>query len=419
MLVMLISLLSVVWLHTLSRPVEAHATRDNVGCGFHLSCSGAFNGSVGEKGSGQARASSDVSPPSLFTWFGDAFADQQGSGCWWTPPTFTLQCDKNQPPDHGFQIGCDGSLSFNGQTVFYECPTGQGDEVNIYLRPNGDQCHEITIQADNCAPSTCPGGGIGPGGGGAGPGSGATSSPSPSSAATTPSTLATSITSSSSNPNAPPSSTPQGPPTPSPFITGGEQTTRTSITSTSTITTTQTPTPSSTSSCVEIGPDQIILTDLGNPDTAYGPNDAQHIQVSPNASSIFNFRFDDADEGKTCQLSFRLLSSAPPTSGQGPPPTSPGVPGGLGFGNLTGTGIVAFAALEGWANANTTYNSMPHVVQTMGDVVLRDGIDAAFPEFPCPGATTRSAVLLSEGPIADTCLDCMQGGGVGLFLRKC
>ncbi len=83
LLVMLIPLLSVLWLHSVS-PVDAHATRDNVGCGFHLSCSGAFNGSIGEKSSGQARASGDVSSPSLFTWFGDAFADQQGSGCWWT-----------------------------------------------------------------------------------------------------------------------------------------------------------------------------------------------------------------------------------------------------------------------------------------------------------------------------------------------
>ncbi|KAI0427053.1 ubiquitin 3 binding protein But2 C-terminal domain-containing protein [Xylaria sp. FL1042] len=416
---MLVPLVAVVWLHSLLDPVDAHATRDNVGCAFHLSCSGAFNGSVGEKSSGQARAGSDVVSPSLFTWFGDAFTDQQSSGCWWTPPTFTLQCDKNQPPDHGFQIGCDGALSFNGQSVFYECPTGVGDEVNIYLHPNGGQCHEITIQADNCAPSTCPGGGIGPGGGGTSPGPGATNSPT-SSSGTTPSTLATSITTSSSSnsnaPSSPSSSTSQGPPTPSPFTTAGDQTTKTSITSTSTITTTQTPTPSSTSSCVEIGPEQIILTDLGNPDTAYGPNTAQHIQVSPNASSIFNFRFDDADRGKTCRLSFRLPSSSttPSTSGQGPPS-----PGGFTFGNLTGTGVVAFAALEGWADADTTYHSMPRVVQTLGDVVLRDGVDVAFPEFPCPGAMAKSAVLLSEGPLADTCLDCVQGGDVGLFLRKC
>ncbi|KAI0512960.1 ubiquitin 3 binding protein But2 C-terminal domain-containing protein [Xylaria bambusicola] len=414
MLVMLIPLVSILWMHTLD-PVDAHATRDNVGCGFHLSCSGAFNGSVGEKGSGQAHAGSDVSTPSLFTWFGDAFADQQGSGCWWTPPTFTLQCDKNQPPDHGFDIGCDGVLSFSGQSVFYECPTGEGDEVNLYLRPVGDQCHEVTIHADNCAPSTCPGGG------GAGPVPGATNSPS---------TSATTMITAPSSPNSPPgspssgpatlssSTTSPGPPTRTPFTTNGG-TTKTSITSTSTITTivpgsssgtgssTSTPPPGSTSSCVETGPEQIILTDLGNPDTAYGPNDGKHIQVSPNASSIFNFRFDDADVGKTCQISFRLTSSS----------ASPH--GGGGAFNLTGTGIVVFEALEGWANSNTTYNSMPRVVQTMDDAVLFDGLDRAFPAFPCPGSSTRSAVLLSEGPMADTCLDCVQGGGVGMFLRKC
>ncbi|KAF2968087.1 hypothetical protein GQX73_g5500 [Xylaria multiplex] len=396
---MLIPFLSVFWLQSLSA-VDAHATRDNVGCGFHMSCSGAFNGSIGEKSSGQARASSDVSP-SLFTWFGDAFADQQGSGCWWTPPTFTLQCDKNQQPDHGFQIGCNGDVSFNGQSVFYECPTGEGDEVNIYLRPNGGQCHEITIHADNCAPSTCPGGGIGPGGGGggAGPSPVATSSPT-SSRPTTPPTLTT--LSSSTTPSAPASSptstssTSQGPPIPSPF-TISEQTTRTRITSTSTVTTTQ---PAATSSnCVEIGPDRIILTDLGNPDTAYGANDAQHIQVSPNASSIFNFRFDDADFGKTCEIMFRI--------GRGRP-----------F-NLTGTGLVEFAALEGWADANTTYNSMPRVVESIDNTVLSEGLEHGFGSFPCPGSMARSGILLSEGPLADTCFDCVQGEGIGMFLRKC
>ncbi|KAI0905659.1 hypothetical protein F4823DRAFT_627682 [Ustulina deusta] len=417
---MLIPLLSVLWLHSVS-PADAHATRDNVGCGFHLSCSGAFNGSIGEKSSGQARASGDVSSPSLFTWFGDAFADQQGSGCWWTPPTFTLQCDKNQLPDHGFQIGCDGALSFNGQSVFYECPTGQGDEVNIYLRPNGNQCHEITIQADNCAPSTCPGGGVGPGGGGGtGTTPGATNSPTSSSRTTTPSSSPpTTLVTSPSSPSS--SSTPQGPPTPSPFTTGGEQTTKTSITSTSTITATVPPTPST--SCVEVGPEQIILTDLGHPDTAYGPNDALHIQVSPNASTIFNFRFDDADAGKTCRLSFRLAAASAANTTTTTTTTTPGGGGGGGGPsslNLTGTDIVTFAILEGWADANTTYRSMPRVVQTIGNAVLqRDAFDLAFPEFPCPGSTARSAVLLTEGPMADTCLDCRQGGGVGMFLRKC
>ncbi|KAI0857040.1 ubiquitin 3 binding protein But2 C-terminal domain-containing protein [Xylaria cubensis] len=371
-LAMLIPFLSVFWLHSLHF-VDAHATRDNVGCGFHLSCSGAFNGSIGEKGSGQARASSDVSP-SLFTWFGDAFADQQGSGCWWTPPTFTLQCDKNQQPDHGFQIGCDGSLSFSGQSVFYECATGEGDEVNIYLRPISDQCHEITIQADSCAPSTCPGGETGPAPG---------STNSLSSSGTTPSTLATSSTST-------------GPLSPSHFTTDG-LTTITSITSTSTTTITQ-PAPTS-SGCVEVGPDSIILTDLGNPDTAYGPNAAKHIQVSPNASSIFDFHFDDSDIGKTCELSFRMDR-------------------GTAF-NLTGTGIVTFTALDDFSHPNTTYNSMPRIIETMDNGILYEGVKYTFGTFPCPGSTTHSGVLLGEAPMADTCLDCMQGDGIGMFLRKC
>ncbi|KAI0467152.1 hypothetical protein F4859DRAFT_278165 [Xylaria cf. heliscus] len=376
-LAMLIPLLSIFWLHSLN-PVDAHATRDNVGCGFHLSCSGAFNGSIGEKSSGQARASSDVSP-SLFTWFGDAFADQQGSGCWWTPPTLTLQCDKNQQPDHGFQIGCDGSLSFNGQSVFYECPTGEGDEVNIYLHRISDQCHEITIQADSCAPSTCPGGGVGPGGG-----TGPANSPTPS--GTTPSTLATSSTST-------------GPLSPTPFTTSGQQqTTTTSITSTSTTTTTTQPAPTS-SGCVEVGPDRVILTDLGNPDTSYGPNTPQHIQVSPNASSIFDFHFDDADAGKTCELSFRMRRGAAY--------------------NLTGTGLVTFSALDDLADADTTYNSMPRLIETLDNGLLYDGLDHAFGPFPCPGSMARSSVLLAEAPMADTCFDCLQGDGIGMFLRKC
>ncbi|KAI0203448.1 hypothetical protein F4808DRAFT_20047 [Astrocystis sublimbata] len=386
-----IPVLSVVWLHS-PHVVDAQVARDNVGCGFHLSCSGGYNSSIGEKQSGQARAASNVSP-SLFTWFGDAFADGQGSGCWWTPPTYTLQCDRNQPPDHGFQIGCDGSLTFSGQSVFYECATGEGDEVNIYLHPVSDQCHEITIQADSCAPSTCPGGGVSPSrGAGAGPVPGSPSSPSSSRAP--PTTLSTSSTSSATTS---PSSI--GPVTPSPFITGG-QTTTTSITSTSTTTVTA---PAPTSTCVEVGPDSVILTDLGNPDTSYGPNVPEHIQVSPNASSIFNFRFDEADLDRTCELFFRILPGRAPA-----PPVS-----------LTGTGIVTFAALDDFGYPNTTYNSMPRVIETMGNVLLYAGLEDTFGSFPCPGATARSSVLMAEAPMADTCLDCFQGNGCGLYLRKC
>lgn len=323
-------------------------------------------------------------------------------------PTFTLQCDKNQPPDHGFQIGCDGTLSFGGQSVFYECPTGEGDEINIYLRPISDQCHEITIQADSCAPSTCPGGGVGPGS--ASPVPGGTNSPSSSSS--TPSTPIPASSSTGATPTpTPPSPTPSGPLTPSPFTTG-EQTSTTRVTSTSTVTTTQPQQPpaSSSSGCVEIAPASIILTDRGNPDTAYGANDAGHIQVSPNASTIFDFRLEAADLGRTCEFEFRLPNGNANGGGNGGPPP---------LFNLTGTGIVTFAALDGWADANTTYANTPRTIATMEITALFEGVQHAFGTFPCPGDTARATVLLGEGPAADTCLEATQGGGVGLVLRKC
>ncbi|KAG5987299.1 hypothetical protein E4U52_007715 [Claviceps spartinae] len=38
-------------------------------------------------------------------------------------PTGVLQRDKNQVPESGFEIGCDGQVSFHGQSNFYQCAT--------------------------------------------------------------------------------------------------------------------------------------------------------------------------------------------------------------------------------------------------------------------------------------------------------
>jgi hypothetical protein len=71
-------------------------------------------------------------------------------------PTYVLQCDVGATPDTGFAIGCDGTLSFNGQTTFYECENGIGDEVNLYSKPDmGAMCGAITFTADSCR-AACP-----------------------------------------------------------------------------------------------------------------------------------------------------------------------------------------------------------------------------------------------------------------------
>ncbi len=78
--------------------VAVLTARADVGCGFHL-LTGApapVPFPVGQLDSGQCRAGSGMTP-SLFTWFGDAFVDQQGRGCWWTRKTVPSPMPPTRP----------------------------------------------------------------------------------------------------------------------------------------------------------------------------------------------------------------------------------------------------------------------------------------------------------------------------------
>ncbi|KAI1089198.1 hypothetical protein F5B19DRAFT_384253 [Rostrohypoxylon terebratum] len=316
----------------------------NAGCGFHLTTTGGYNGSVGQLGNGQVRAGGDLSP-CLFTWFGDAFADQQARGCWWTPPTSVLQCDWSQQPDHGFTIGCSGSVSYKGQSTFYECHTGDGDEVNLYLEPRGANCSTVQIHADNCR-TPC-----------------------------------------SSPPGPPPTST---------------------ISTSSSSTPTTTHPPGECDVVIVEGPDEIIIIDRENPDKAYGPNPNMVVQLSPNTSTIFIFRFSRSDAGKGCSMMFDL-----PAQENQPPPY-----------NLTGSGLVSFAVLDGpdTESGETTWNDSPAVAMPLESVMLKPGMSVTPIDFGCPGADAEVAVLMTDGPESDACLNYDQsksGERIGLYLLKC
>ncbi|KAL7808568.1 ubiquitin 3 binding protein But2 C-terminal domain-containing protein [Trichoderma aethiopicum] len=133
---------------------EAAVARTS-GCQLHLSASGAISGPVGEISSGQVRAGGGVSS-TRFTLQKSQLWDDKGRGCWWTPPAHVLQCDKNQTPDDGFEVGCDGAVSYHGQTEFWECQTGEQGQYNVYLEDgHGVNCNKITLKADSCR-SECP-----------------------------------------------------------------------------------------------------------------------------------------------------------------------------------------------------------------------------------------------------------------------
>ncbi|RFU77835.1 gpi anchored cell wall [Trichoderma arundinaceum] len=159
----------------LGAAVTEAAVARNYGCQLHLTASGAISGPVGEIWSGQVRAGSGVSS-TTFTLQGSQLWDDKGRGCWWTrqfapllrvyqrhayaagyaPPTHVLQCDKNQRPDDGFKVACDGCVSYNGQTEFWECQTGENGQYNVYLTGGqGVNCNKITLKSDSCR-AECP-----------------------------------------------------------------------------------------------------------------------------------------------------------------------------------------------------------------------------------------------------------------------
>ncbi|KAG6109931.1 hypothetical protein E4U14_003030 [Claviceps sp. LM454 group G7] len=62
-------------------------------------------------------------------------------------PTGVLQRDKNQIPESGFEIGCDGLVSFHGQSNFYQCATD--NRITLV----GDGCHADCPQPAQAQPS--------------------------------------------------------------------------------------------------------------------------------------------------------------------------------------------------------------------------------------------------------------------------
>ncbi|KZZ98538.1 GPI anchored cell wall protein [Moelleriella libera RCEF 2490] len=129
--------------------VSAAALVSRTGCDFHMRAVGSQSGPLGQVYGGQVRFGN--LPQTTFYIDGGKIWDHQGRGCWWTPPTYVLQCDVNQEPEPGFGIGCDGRVSFRGQTTFYQCASGDWNQWNIYLHPyQGINCGEISLIADGC-----------------------------------------------------------------------------------------------------------------------------------------------------------------------------------------------------------------------------------------------------------------------------
>jgi hypothetical protein len=147
-------------------------------CCFHLTASGGVSGSIGQLSDGQNRIGGELPVAQYCIDSNGGLTDQAGRGCILTrkipsfqdhthrvltfhgdttAPTTQFQCDSGASPLTGFSVGCDGTLSYNGNSKFFACQTGENGELNLYTTDGPDKsgCTDITLAADSCN-SGCP-----------------------------------------------------------------------------------------------------------------------------------------------------------------------------------------------------------------------------------------------------------------------
>ncbi|KAK6209152.1 hypothetical protein LQW54_006606 [Pestalotiopsis sp. IQ-011] len=97
----------------------------------------------------------------------------------------------------------------------------------------------------------------------------------------------------------------------------------------------------------------MIPIDRANPDKPYGPT--SYGQISPNASTLFNFDIPASDAGRSCKVFFSMPPQSMLQNAQA---------GGYYF---TGDGSVLFSRMGTLATSGTTYNDV-----ALGRIERRD-----------------------------------------------
>lgn len=82
--------------------------------------------------------------------------DQNGFGCIIAGRERQFQCDHGKAPFTGWNVGCDGIVTFQGSATFWSCATGDHGGYNIYTdQLPGDYCTMVTLIADAQCHASC------------------------------------------------------------------------------------------------------------------------------------------------------------------------------------------------------------------------------------------------------------------------
>jgi Ubiquitin 3 binding protein But2 C-terminal domain len=128
------------------------------GCTFTLTAAGGVSGQLSQLGDGQNRVgASGLAVATYIIGAEGGIFDQDGRGCILMPSTTQFRCDAGAGPTIGFSIGCDGTLSYNGDSTFVACQTGDNG-LNVYTTAGLGQtsCIDITLNADSCHAECAP-----------------------------------------------------------------------------------------------------------------------------------------------------------------------------------------------------------------------------------------------------------------------
>ncbi|KAH0340534.1 hypothetical protein KCU81_g6784, partial [Aureobasidium melanogenum] len=128
-------------------------------CCFSLTAAGGKSGVVGQLGDGQNRIGQTAglsTGQATYCINNGGLTDENGRGCILTPPTTQFQCDVGAAPTTGFAVSSSGDLTYNGNTQFYACATGDNGGYNIYTTTSSAEsgCVKITLNTGGkCAGS--------------------------------------------------------------------------------------------------------------------------------------------------------------------------------------------------------------------------------------------------------------------------
>ncbi|KAG9695510.1 hypothetical protein KCU95_g13497, partial [Aureobasidium melanogenum] len=128
-------------------------------CCFSLTAAGGKSGVVGQLGDGQNRIGQTAglsTGQATYCINNGGLTDENGRGCILTPPTTQFQCDVGASPTTGFAVSSSGDLTYNGNTQFYACATGDNGGYNIYTTTSSAEsgCVKITLNTGGkCAGS--------------------------------------------------------------------------------------------------------------------------------------------------------------------------------------------------------------------------------------------------------------------------